>query len=103
MVTGKRLRVGDRLRRLIELIARLGTFLEDVDWQRVLPIIEKIIDAVDAIAGAETSQARAVALAALSDADERELKAAGFDFAAIVQLIMFVVELLRALRSGKES
>ena len=98
MTTADQLRVGDRIRRLIEIIGRLRTFLDGVDWESVIPIIEKIIEAIDSVFGDEVARADTAAFAALSNDDLQQMRAAGFDFAAIVQLIMLIVELLRSLR-----
>lgn len=96
-------RVGDRIRNLIQLISRFAGLFEQIDLERIWPIIEKIIDAIDQVIGGQTTSIQVAAFAALSNEDEEQLKAAGFDFSAIVQLIMLVVELLRSLHGRGEA
>ena len=91
-------RIGDRLRRLIELFDRFSGLLERIDLEEIWPIIERIIEAVDDIFSSDAEEVAVASADALSIEDQKHLEALGLDFAAIMQLIQLVVELLRALR-----
>ena len=95
----------DRIRNLIGLIGKIGSILDGIDLDAILPIIEKIWDAIESlfppgsVAPADVDAACAsIQSTALTAEDEATLTAAGLDLAGIVALIKLIFELFRAIK-----